>query len=364
MERAWRGVPAELAADPQLLLNACPRFDEDSAPDEQLPVTFARIDLGNGPIMGARDRARDTLELLIARASARQGGTNWKISGVCLHFVDGELIYESSGPIGDPDIYDRITRADILRDPTGATINDEAERLRPHLPVKDDRIHAALQLSEWLAQARRSPPPARLVLSGRIIEQTANWACVPVPRLIDDHLALAWAWNRIAGDLSRAGTAAVLRLPGADGTSSTDDERKAFLEIRGELFDERQDGGRPRARPWSVLRRLDWLVGHHSRDTEIGNYLRELQQRLSEGPSTAAWIDELRAELTVRNARAVRTRNVVVHWRPLVKAVANTVVDVQDALSSQVLEWVIGGLAARAPCQRSLPSIEPATPMP
>jgi hypothetical protein len=340
------GVPDELAADPQTLVNACSRFDDSATPEEQLPVTFARIDLGTGPTAGVRERARDTLELLISRASALQGGTNWKISGVCLHFVDGELIFTTSGPIGDPGIYDRLTRTDILNDPTGATINKEAKRLRAHLPVTDGRLHEALQLSEWLAQARRSSPPARLVLSGRILEQTANWAGVPVPTLVDDYLALPWAWDRIAADLSRAGTTAVLRLRGSDGTSSSQDERQTFLDISGELFDKGDDRGRPRARPWDVLHRLDWLIEQHHADTEIGDYLRELRQRLADGPAAAAWIDDLCDELKTRNARAVRTRNVVVHGGPMVTAVAKTVVGIQDALGKQALDWVIDGLAA------------------
>lgn len=346
----WRGprdgVPAELAADPQLLRDASPRFDEDAAPDEQLPVTFARIDLGNGPTVGARDRARDTLELLIARASARQAGTNWRISGVCLHFVDGEVIFKSTGPIGDPDIYERLSRVDIIQDPTGGTIHEETQRLRLHLPVRDGRLHAALQLSDWLTQARRSSPPARLVLSGRIIEQAAGWAGISVPTFVNDHLALAWAWNRIAGDLSRAGAAAVLRLPGANGISSSDEHRNTFLDVNRELIDGRSAGGRPRARPWKALDRLGWLIEQHPANTEIGDYLRELQQRLIDGPAAAAWIDELCDELSVRNARAMRTRNVIVHGGPLVAAVAETVVGVRDALGSQALEWVIDGLAA------------------
>jgi hypothetical protein len=339
------GVPPELAADPSRLVDACPRIDEDAAPGERLPVAFARIDLGEGPTAGARDRACDTLALLIARASARQGGTHWKVSGLCLHFVDGEAIFETEGPIGDPDIYDRLMRADILQDPTGTTIEDEAQRLRGHLPVNDGRLHAALQLSEWLTQARGSSPAARLVLSGRIIEQAANWADVSVPNLVQNHLALAWAWNRIADDLSRAGADAVRRLPGADGTSSSGEDRRVFLDAKCELLDTRQVGGRSRARPWKVLGRMEWLVEQHPADTEVGDYLRELHQRLADGPATAAWIDALCGELKIRNARAVRTRNVIVHGGPLITAIADTVVGIQDALSSQALEWVINALA-------------------
>jgi hypothetical protein len=355
--RAWNGpregVPPELAADPQRLLDVCPCFDEDADPRERLPVTFARIDLGSGPTAGVRERARDTLELLIARASARQGGTNWKIDGVCLHFVDGELIFESSGPIGDPEIYNRLTRQDVLQDPTGGTIHQESARLRAHLPASGGALHAALQLSQWLTEARGSSPPARLVLSGRIIEQTANWAAIPVRYLVSNHLAFAWAWNRIASDLSRAGSAAVLRLRGADGGSSSDEERQTFLEVSRELLDRNVARGRPRAHPWKVLLRLGWLVEHHPADTEIGDYLRELQKRLADGPAAAAWVDQLREGLNARNARAVRTRNAVVHGGPLIAAVAKTVVGAHDELGSQALEWAIDGLAA----EEALPKV-------
>jgi hypothetical protein len=191
------------------------------------------------------------------------------------------------------------------------------------------------------------------VLSGRIIEQAANWAGISVPTLVDDHLSLAWAWNRIASDLSRAGAAAVLRLRGADGTSSNEEDRKTFLDVNRELIDDSSAHGRPRARPWKVLLRLGWLVEQHPADTEIGHYLRELQHRLADGSAAAAWVDELRGELNIRNGRAVRTRNVIVHGGPLVTAVAETVVGTQDALGSQALEWVLDGLAA----ERALPEV-------
>lgn len=352
--RNWNGARddfpwEELASDPERLLVACEPIDDDDSPDERLPVIFARIDLGAGPTAGARERARDTLELLIARASARQGGTNWKISSVCLHFVDGELVFETTGPIGDPDVYDRLGRQDVLQDPTGATIHEEAGRLPAHLPANNGTLHAALQLSQWLTEARGSSSPARLVLSGRIIEQAANWAGLAVRTLVDDHLSFAWAWNSIAGHLGRAGRAAVLRLPGADGTSSSDEERETFLTANRELIDHSVPGAYPQARPWKVLRRLDWLVEQHSPDSETGDYLRELQQRLATGPAAAAWVDELRRELRVRNARSVRTRNAIVHGGPLLTGVAKTVVGMQDTLGSQALEWTIDGLAAERP---------------
>lgn len=95
-----------------------------------------------------------------------------------------------------------------------------------------------------------------------------------------------------------------------------------------------------------VLRSLDWLIAQHEEQTEIGDYLRELRQRLRDGPTAVAWIDELRAELRVLNARAVRTRNSIVHGGPLIPDVVWTVVTTQDALASQALESVIEGLAA------------------
>jgi len=343
------GVPPEIAADPQRLIDACPRADEDADVEEELPVSFARVDPGTGPTAGARERARDMLELLIARASVRQGGTNWSVSGVCLHFVDGELIFESHGPIGDPDIYDRLRRGDIVHDPTGETINEEARRLGDRLPVQDARVHAAMQLPQWLSRSRPASPPARLVLSGRIIEQAANWADVSVGDLVGEHLAPAWAISRMAADLSHAGAAAVLGLPGANGLACAEQQRQTFLDQSRALLDERRERGRPRARPWEVLGRLDWLVDQHPAKTEIGDCLCELRQRLHDGQSAVAWIDELLDEAATLNARALRTRNVIVHGGPLIADVAGTVVGLRDALASQALEWVMDALVASRP---------------
>lgn len=136
--REWsgprEGVPAELAADPRRLPEVCERFDEGADPAVQLPISFVRIDLGDGPIGGARERARETLELLLARASSLQHGTTWKIRDVVLHYVDGELIFESAELIGDPDIYTRLDRRAVLGDPT-ATTRSVGRRLTQRLRV-------------------------------------------------------------------------------------------------------------------------------------------------------------------------------------------------------------------------------------
>lgn len=338
------GVPPELAADPARLPQACGRYDDDDEIDERLPVVFARIDLGVGPTAGARERAHDILELLLSRASVRQRGTNWRIHGVCLHFVDGDLIFESTGPVGDPDIYQRLRRSDVVQDPTGSTINDEAARLADHLHAISPELHAALQLNKWLSDARRTAPPARLVLAGRILEQAANWAGQPVPAVIADYLAPAWCWRRIAADLSRAGWTAVLRLRGADGTTSSQHDRETFLEVSRTLLDDRDAIGR-RAHPWRTLERLGWLVAQHPADSEVGALLRTQEERLVDGPTTARSIAQLRDELAIWNARGIRTRNAIVHGGPLLPAIADNVVGTQDALAHLALDWVIGSLA-------------------
>lgn len=346
------GVPPELAADPRRLPDACERLDADADPNTQLPVAFARIDLGEGPTAGARERARETLELLVARASTRQHGTTWKIGNPVLHFVDEDLVFEADGPIGDPDVYARIDRGRIIRDTTAEAITVEAQQLRAHIPVRDGRLHDALQLSKWLTAARDASPPARLVLSGRVIEQAANWADVGVPALIEDCLSWAWAVSKIGGDLANAGWHAVMRLPGGMGQSSTAEERDAFLETRRAIVNE-ASGEQIRLRTFEVLARLDWLAEQHAAETEIGDFLRELQQRVASGPSAADWIDELRDELRVRNARAVRTRNALVHGGPVISATAESVVGILDSLGSHALEWVMEGLAA----ERRLPEL-------
>ncbi len=337
------GVPPELSANPKCLPEACSRIDEDAHPNEQLPVSFARIDLGEGPTAGARDRARETLELLVARASARLGSTTWKISGPVLHFVDEELIFEAVGSVGDPDIYTRLDRKDVVQDPTAKTVVDEAQRLYAHIPVRDGRLHDALQLSKWLSGARESSPPARLVLSGRIIEQTANWAGLKPRSLIEDHLSWAWARNTIAADLAKGGYYGILRLPVSERQAAGNKFREVWREIIAE------PAGQTRVRTLAVLTHLDWLVEQHSATTETGDHLRELQRRVANGATVTEWIEKLRGELITHNARAVRTRNALVHGGPLVTAVANSVVELMDDLGSQALEWVIDGLAAESP---------------
>lgn len=267
-----------------------------------------------------------------------------------MHFVDEELIFEAVGPVGDPDVYTRLDRKDVVQDPTAKTVADEAQRLCEHIPVRDGRLHDALQLSKWLAAARDSSPPARLVLSGRIIEQTANWAGLKPQSLIEDYLSWVWARNKIAGDLAKAGYHGIMRLPGGNGRTSSASERNKFLRIRQEVINE--TSGQMRLRTFAVLPHLDWLVEQHAASTETGDYLRELQRRVANGPAVVSWIEKLRDELKVRNARAVRTRNALVHGGPLITAIAESVVEMLDGLGSQALarpDWPRACKRARRP---------------
>jgi hypothetical protein len=101
----------------------------------------------------------------------------------------------------------------------------------------------------------------------------------------------------------------------------------------------------PRADPWRTLTRIDWLVEQHPPDSEIGDALRELQDRLIDGAAARDWLDDERKQLRLQNARAVRTRNAAVHGGPIVSEVADTVVGVQDWLAARALKWTIDEIA-------------------
>ncbi len=332
-------VPDELAADPDMLLSTFERVNNDTPSDEKVPVVFARIDLGHGPVAGARIRAREALEALIARASVAQGGTYWKIGGACVHYLDGRVIYQSIGPIGDPDAFNRLSRQAVLQDRTAELVHTEVRRLGGRLPWHDNDLSEALELARWLSQARAAPGPARLALSGRIVEQGAQWAkmgVIPFVEILLDQ----WSVQRVAERLAHVGRAAVLRLPGGNGMASTKCERDEFLEANAEIMKQR---GRqlPFADPHAILLRLPWLCDRHSATTEIGEALLELSVKLSDGAATASWLSDLRAEGDRRNARAVRTRNMVVHGGPIIRAIVPTVVGLQDRLAHQALDWTI-----------------------
>jgi hypothetical protein len=333
------GVPEELVADPDMMLRVFRRLEDGTPPGELLPVVLARVDLGHGPAAGARSRARDALEALIARASIRQGGTNWSVSRGCLHYLDGRVVYQSAGPVGDADAYDRLTRGDVLGDRTGELVKAELVRLGGRLPWHDAELSEALALARWLSRARRAPGAARLVLSGRVVEHGALWAGMTVREFVEILLD-QWSVQRVAERLGRVGRAAVLQLPGADGNTSTRDERNEFLEASHEILDS-QGRQLPLADPHAVLRRLAWLTDRHDPTTEIGGALLELGRLLSDGPAASAWLAEIRSGGTRRNARAVRTRNMIVHGGPLIAEIVPTVVGVQDALAHQALDWVI-----------------------
>jgi len=60
---------------------------------------------------------------------------------------------------------------------------------------------------------------------------------------------------------------------------------------------------------------VGWLVEQHPADTEIGDYLRELQKQLADGPAAAKWIDELRSELGVRTDKSFAMQNAILTLR-------------------------------------------------
>jgi len=328
-------IPTEIAEHRREALSALHRVNPE------MPVVLARVDLGEGLTAGARERARDTLRLLRDHASFEQGGSYWRLSDACLHFVDGRLVYTALGVIGDPDVHHRLTRYEVIHnDPTLATLRHHAELLRPKLPLRDAAAREALEMTSWLSEARLNPSPARLVLAQRIVEQVAKWAQRPWRQLIETDLLWPWVWSRIERRLADVGRAAVLRMPGHDGTAAGPDDRERFLELSGEILT-RCSGPWPEAKPYAVLDRLGDIAEAHRSGGDILFQLEELQRRLSCGSTTLAWMDDLAAVFRSSQARARRTRNVVVHGGPLIEPVVHSIVGFQDALASQALRWAL-----------------------
>jgi hypothetical protein len=329
------GIPAEIVEHRREALRAFHRVNPE------MPVALARVDLDQGLTAGARDRARDTLRLLRDHASFEQGGSNWRLSDVCLHLVDGRVVYTASGVIGDPDAHHQLTRYDVTHnDPTLSTLNRDADLLRPKLPLTDPEAREALEMTSWLSDARLNPSPARLVLAQRILEQVAKWARRRPLQLVTEDLLWPWVWRQIEERLSRVGRVAVLRMPGHDGTTASVSDRERFLDLSRQILTH-GSGGWPHAEPYAVLNRLGDLVEAHGSGGETLTHLQDLRRRLSCGRATLAWMDDLASVFARRRARAKRTRNVVVHGGPLTEPVARSIVGFQDMLASQALRWAL-----------------------
>jgi len=326
-------VPAEVAASRDVCLKAW----EADRPD----VDFAlmRIELGTVAIEAALDEARTTAAALIRLAAFYdRGRTSWRDSGSYVIFVDGEPDWWSAGIHDLADDRDAVLNRAF--DQTAATLSDLAATIGPHLPVSDPEVRTALDLLQWLTEARGSWSPAALLLDDRVLQTAAGWSeYADSRRFAEEQLALAWAFQQAQSEIADTGIKAVDGIDRSGGLTPSDPTRRAAsLEATDSRHIVTRDWpAGPHAHLSNVVTQIAWLQGWQERGTDARLRLAVLQKHTTSGQAAARWLEQLRGEFGVLLDRANRTRNAIAHGGPISEPTLRTIGRFFDEVASDAL---------------------------
>lgn len=317
------------------------RDAEDVDRDREMGVAYARVDLGHVLQADALRLARRTVSALAALGALNGAQPSlWQMDPSFLTFADGR--YESlsfiAANVEGPTVHERVGMA---RDPTAHVLRRDHDLLVAHLPIVNQEIADIMDLLEWQRDARRSPPPARLVLCDRAIERSAKHAGIASPsRFVETYLIPSWAYNRIRSELltlanrirsdrfrhwpedspERAGYEEILH-----------DEQIAFEELPTGWFTVNSAG---------LVGRLDWIGDRVEPGGDAQTTIQALSPKLTTGRATAAWFDELCDVARHHEARRSRTRNALIHGGPIGEVTVAEILPFAEHMANHAL----GGL--------------------
>ena len=152
-EHAHEHVPAEVAAYRDECVLSWAREG-----DENRPFVLVRIALGEGPVALALDEGRATGQVLLALAAFYNSGRPvWRETGSFTAFADGQPDRRTLGL--DNTVAAQDHGPSIDKDRGALLLEELAPTIAAHLPVKDERVRAALELLRWLLEAGRTGNP-------------------------------------------------------------------------------------------------------------------------------------------------------------------------------------------------------------
>lgn len=305
---------------------------------------LARVRVGNGRPSDARPDAREAVAATLALARFDHGYCAWQVAerGL-LHFAAGDWVYREQLDPG------RVPRglevAKIAQDDTPNALRIRAPAIAPCLPLRNTTVEVrhAFELLHWLADARATHGPGRIVLTKRVIERVAGWAHVNEDTYTDQQLAIPWARKQTItciAEVTRIALRALERDSDPARHEAWNRAHEAPFEIVGE------DGVLDTSR---AVEHLDWLLGHLATADQAYRDLARLKARVHDGAAYGAWIDELRTEFRLLRARYSRHRNAIVHGGPLDEQSIWTLLLFVDSLAVDVLASTLEGALAATP---------------
>jgi hypothetical protein len=312
-EHAHEHVPSEVAEHRDECLLS---WEHDG--DENRPFVLIRVALGEGPVPAALDEGRDTGQALLALAAFYNSGRAvWSETGSVIVFADGEPRLRTLG-FGDGDSPDGQGKPSD-KDRGALLLEELAPTIAGHLPVKDERVRAALELLRWLLEAGRTWAPANFLLCDRIMERVSGWAGERDPsRFAREQLALSWSRERLTGEIAEATRRAVYAIDAPLSAPSEPARREAFLEAIGSRGIIKQGPGlRDRVNLRAAVQEMEWLMSWQRAGSETARHLDELAARIASPEATLRTLKASTADFMVLIERARRTRNAIAHGGPI-----------------------------------------------
>lgn len=279
---------------------------------------LVRIALGDGPVALAVDEGRATGQVLLALAAFYNSGRPvWCETGSFMVFADGQPHWRTLGL--EDTVVAQHSELSIDKDRGGLLLEELAPTIAAHLPVKDERVRAGLELLHWLLEAGRTWDPAKFLLCDRIMERVSGWAGESDPsRFARGYLALSWSRDQLTADIADATRRAVYAIDSTPSAPSEPARREAFMEAIGSRGLIKQGPGlRESVNLRAAVSEIDWLKSWQRPGTEPARQLDELAARIADANATLRTLTAFKAEFTVLVKRARRTRNAIAHGGPI-----------------------------------------------
>lgn len=334
-----------------------PELDEDHSyalrgmPDEDF--VLARVELGEGPLGGAIDRARDLVQDLVRTALPT---TDWQL-------MDGAAAY-LSGPgwnwntFEDPRMYEDAQRGDPKHESTGFELEEVDERFAKALARADAEAVDVAEYVRWEVALRQIPEVAqRVVLSTRVLERglPGEYWSDATKRYLHD----SWGELRLGFWLRDAAFAMLSVHPGRWSNGGAEEDKEAYIALKDALT---PSAGRMSFKFHGdrALRMLPPMAPDTPEGSMERRLLDELIRRTESGQAAAGWLAVFERRFDRLLARTVRQRNAVIHGGRIVPAVLSTIEPFVGQLVGRVVAEKVHAVGSGTSAEQAMDEVRAA----
>ena len=294
-------LPAELTNDPRLIER---KLDVTALNDDLEDWVWARVDLGEGPLVAPMQRAHRIAESLVDLAAFHDQGTHWRPMTGGVLVIDGRVWH------GLP-VHRMVDQSEHGRYWTSETLNEVGADLAPHVPAITDVLLELLTTARTIRRnAGNDANRAALLVDVQVIELVASMAHASHwSAHLKDFLAATWAREVLLDELIDAHRepTGVWELRDVPQVTAVDDLYESIPGDRTERLRLRFD---------LALRRLPAICDALPTHAPGARRLRTLHRRLLTPASAGQWIDELTEQYEAGVDRLARCRDAAAHGGP------------------------------------------------